>query len=85
MLGNYEFYYAMGLFSKISKHIFLTENTPIDLKEEAIPVLKNYETSDEREKYLIKLILQYQPKEEKDEQMLTLFEMGRNENNAWIE
>lgn len=85
MLGNYEFYYAIGLFSKIAKQSFSIEKSPKELKEEVLPIMEAYQTTDDREKYLIHLLSNYNPKEECNEQMLELYQMGNQEENMWIE
>ena len=85
MLGNYEFYYALGLFSKLAKQSFSLEKTPLELQKEVLPILEAYQTTDDREKYLIHLLLNYIPNEERNEQMVELYHMGNQEENMWIE
>lgn len=85
MLGNYEFYYALGLFSKLSKHSFSLDKSAPELLEEALPLMEAYHTTDAREQYLVHLLSNYHPKEEKNEQMLELYDLGNHEENMWVE
>lgn len=83
MLGNYEFYYAAGLFCKL-RGISIEENSkPKELKERILPELENFDGEDERECYLVKLLLAYEPSEEYDGQMQELLLWGLKEEKFW--
>lgn len=85
MLGNYEFYYAAGLFCRL-RGISIEENCkPKELKERILPNLESFEGEDERERYLVKLLLAYAPSEEYDGQMQELLLWGLKEENLWKE
>lgn len=83
LLGNYEFYYAAGLFCKICGLSVDTDILPQELAEFIKPKLKNFSSEDAREQHLVKMLLNYEVLEEYDEQMKELLEWGLGEINLW--
>ena len=47
--------------------------------------LSDYTPKDDREEYLVHIVLNFKPDDEKDDQMKELFEWGLNENAMWQE
>lgn len=83
LLGNYEFYYAAGLFCKIKGIVVNEEILPQELKKFILPMLKEFSSEDKREQYLVKLLLPYQVLEDYDEQMKELLKWGLSEEFIW--
>lgn len=83
MLGNYEFYYAAGVFCKLQGISVEEEISPMALKDSILPELESFKSEDEREKYLVKLLMNYKVLDEYDEQMKELLHMGLNEEHMW--
>lgn len=83
LLGNYEFYYASGLFCKISGNSVEKDILPKDLGDLIKPALEVFESEDKREQYLVKMLSNYEVSEEYDEQMKELLEWGLGEENIW--
>ncbi|MBO5303600.1 MAG: DUF3837 domain-containing protein [Lachnospiraceae bacterium] len=83
MLGNYEFYYAAGLFCKLQNITVEEEIAPMELWEKILPYLQNFIGEDAKEKYLVKLLSNYKVLEDYDEQMKELLQMGLNEEHMW--
>lgn len=83
LLGNYEFFYAAGLFSKISGTTFPCDVAPDALKEAVTEALPLYEPKNEEERYLMKALNEYRPGPEKDEDMEALFAAGCEEKRIW--
>ena len=77
MLGNYEFYYGAGLFCR------LAEVNVKELHELLLPRLKDFTGKDEKERYLVKMLLAYQPEPEYDAQMKELLMWGLGEKKIW--
>ena len=85
MLGNYEFYYAAGLVHKLTGHISEQIASPQEMIEEVHSLLKDYHTEDEHELHLIRMLKDYEPTEQFDEQMKDLYRIGQQEQNMWQE
>lgn len=83
MLGNYEFYYAAGLFCKLTGMEISEELMPEALKEAIAPELEAFNGDDPKEKYLVKLLKNYKVLEEYDEQMKELLHWGLHEDHVW--
>lgn len=83
LLGNYEFYYAAGLFCRLCGMSVEEEIQPAALKEKLLPELKAYQASDDKEKYLVAMLLKYEPSEEYTEQMKELLRWGMGEERIW--
>lgn len=85
LLGNYEFYYAAGLIGKLTATEFDTTLPPRELYQAVLSCAKAYQPKDEREKYLIHMICGFKPEEEKEEQMMELYQCGLTEERMWQE
>ena len=83
MLGNYEFYYCGGLCKKLFGLAASEDMKPLELSEYLLGQLENVTPKDEREEYLIKIILSYEPLENYDDQMKELFRWGVSEPYLW--
>lgn len=83
MLGNYEFYYGAGLFCRLNGIQPAEDIRPDELKKLLQPNLTGDPGSDEREQYLAKLLLAYQPSQEYDDQMKELLLWGLREESLW--
>ena len=81
LTGNYEFYYAAGLVSKLSGISIDDEIHPAELLELLTKEIPGLTPSDEKEAYLFQMILNYRPSEEWDEQMKEL--LGKSEQYLW--
>lgn len=83
LTGNYEFYYASGLVSKLSGISIDDEIHPTELLELLTKEIPGLTPSDEKEAYLFQMILNYRPSEEWDEQMKELLLWGKSEQYLW--
>ncbi|MBO5372267.1 MAG: DUF3837 domain-containing protein [Lachnospiraceae bacterium] len=83
MLGNYEFYYAAGLFCRLRGITIEEEIMPEALREKILPELKGFAGDDKKEKYLVKMLMNYKVLEDYDEQMKELLHMGLQEEHLW--
>lgn len=83
MLGNYEFYYAAGLFKKLFGLATSEDMKPLELSEYLLGQVDRLTPKDEREEYLIKIASNYEPLENYDDQMKELFRWGVNEPDLW--
>lgn len=83
LLGNYEFYYAAGLFKKLFQLEVNEQMQPQELSEYLLGQLEQLTPKDEKEKYLIHMVSTYEPLENYDEQMRELFRWGANEPDLW--
>lgn len=83
MLGNYEFYYGAGFFCRIKGLTPPEDILPEALREFLLPELSDFSGGDEREQYLVKLLLGYHPSEEYDGQMKELLQWGLSEQESW--
>lgn len=83
LLGNYEFYYAAGLFKKLYGGEIHADMPPEELLSR---IQKNADmvlAKDEKEEYLIHLLKNYEAGEEQDEKMRLLFRWGETEPDMW--
>ena len=83
ILGNYEYYYAAGLASKLLGFEIVEEIMPAELFELLEKELAQASGSDEKEAYLFQRLKDYAPTEDYDEQMKELLVMGKMEQNLW--
>ena len=83
LLGNYEFYYAGGLFKKLFGLETSEDMKPLELSEYLLGQLENLTPKDEKEEYLHKMVEFYEPSQDYDEQMAYLFEWGEKEPDLW--
>ena len=83
LLGNYEFYYAAGLFCRL-RHIEVDADIlPGELKEKILPALKESKLDDPKERYLVNMLLGYEPAEEYETHMKELLRWGLLEERIW--
>lgn len=83
MLGNYEFYYGAGVLARMEGLEIPDDIQPVQLKELLEEKLKDVEPKDEKEAYLVKIILDFRPDEIYDEQMKELLLWGEKEERLW--
>lgn len=83
LLGNYEFYYAAGLFNRLFGSDGSALMEPLELMEHLKNGFSRITPKDERERYLIKLVENYDPSPDYDEQMKELFAWGESEEDLW--
>lgn len=83
MLGNYEFYYGAGVLARMEGLEIPDDIQPVQLKELLEEKLKDVEPKDEKEAYLVKIILDFRPDVIYDEQMKELLLWGKKEERLW--
>lgn len=83
MLGNYEFYYGAGVLARLEGLEIPDDIRPVQLKELLEEKLKDVEPKDEKEAYLVKIILDFRPDVIYDEQMKELLLWGEKEERLW--
>ena len=83
LLGNYEFYYAAGLFEKLFGVEIPEDIQPVELLNLLLDKIPQLRPENEKEEYLIQIMKDYKPGEEYDEQMKELLLWGKNEQNLW--
>ena len=83
LLGNYEFYYVAGLTKKLFG-FDLSEDMESNVMLEKIQAQKeSAHPSNPQEEYLLKLLSNYKPLEEYNEQTKELFRWGETEEHPW--
>ena len=83
MLGNYEFYYGAGVLARLEGLEIPDDIQPVQLKELLEEKLKGVVPKDEKEAYLVKIILDFRPDVIYDEQMKELLLWGEKEERLW--
>ena len=83
MLGNYEFYYGAGVLARLEGLEIPDDIQPVQLKELLEEKLKGVVPKDEKEAYLVKIILDFRPDVIYDEQMKELLFWGEKEERLW--
>lgn len=83
MLGNYEFYYAAGLVRKLYGLEISSDMEPETLSAYILERAESLTPKDEKEKYLLEILKNYEPSAEYDEQMKELFLWGEKEPDLW--
>lgn len=83
LLGNYEFYYAAGLFCRLRGIAVEEDIRPAAFREKLLPELKAHQAADAKEQYLVDMLLKYEPSEEYTEQMKELLRWGLGEERIW--
>lgn len=83
LTGNYEFYYAAGLIEKLSNLTIEEDIKPAELLSFLMEQIPNLEPKDEKEAYLFRMVHDYRPGEEYDEQMKELLLRGKTEAYLW--
>ena len=84
MLGNYEFYYASGLLSRLSEVALPEDIKPPALHTWVHETIEKFEPSNGQEKHLVHMLRYYHPDEDHfDDHMVELLQMGKNEDHLW--
>lgn len=83
LTGNYEYYYAAGLLTKLYGIQIPDEIKPLELETLLEGKQKDISPKDEKEKWLLQMLFGYKPFEEYDEQMRELLLMGKQEEYLW--
>ena len=83
MLGNYEFYYGAGVLARLEGLEIPDDIQPVQLKELLEEKLKGVAPKDEKEAYLVNIILDFRPDAIYDEQMKELLLWGEKEERLW--
>ncbi|MBO5524136.1 MAG: DUF3837 domain-containing protein [Roseburia sp.] len=83
LTGNYEFYYAAGLLKKLYGVEIPPDIKPLELKNFVSENLKNLSPKDEKEQWLFRMLSDYAPFEEYDDQMKELLLWGMGEEYLW--
>ena len=83
LLGNYEFYYVAGLMNRCFGLSAREEMPPLEMFSYLSGQLENLQPKDENEKYMIKILSNYDPLEDYDDQMKDLFRWGEKEQDLW--
>ena len=82
--GNYEFYYAAGLLSKLTGKEIADDIQPEALRTLLDELLPEISPKGEQEQYLCGLLADYHPAEEYDAQMQELLLCGKGEERLWM-
>lgn len=83
LTGNYEYYYAAGLLSRLAGFSIDDGIRPQELQEQLQKETEALDPKDEREAYLLRLLRDYKPQEEYDGQMKELLMWGKQESDLW--
>lgn len=83
LLGNYEFYYVGGLLKKLYGLETSEEMQPLEMLEYILGQIDGLKPKDEKEEYLIRIVSNYEPLENYDDQMKELFRWGVAEPDLW--
>ena len=83
LLGNYEFYYVAGLTKKLFGFDLSEDMEPKVLLEKIEAQKGTAQPSNPQEEYLLKLLANYKPLEDFNEQTKELFRWGATEEYPW--
>lgn len=83
LLGNYEFYYLAGLTKKLFGFDLSEDLEPKAMLEEIHAQKDKANPSNDQEAYLLKLVENYKPLEDYNEQTKELFRWGETEAYPW--
>ncbi|MGN0140607.1 MAG: DUF3837 domain-containing protein [Roseburia sp.] len=83
LTGNYEFYYAAGLISRLSGVEIDDDIRPEELFSLLTEQIPSLTPVDEKEEYLFWMVNNYKVSEEWDEQMKELLLWGKREEYLW--
>lgn len=83
MTGNYEMAYICGLLCKLTGTAPPPLESPARLQEAMMNSLEQYQTEDDREKNIIKMLKYYKPDGLLDDQVRELYRMGLEERTPW--
>jgi len=85
ILSDYELAYALGVLCKVGNFQIPEYNNMMELKDNLMPQIETYETEEEYEHNLIRMVKAYIPTTDMDEQMTELLLMGIKEQKMWNE
>ena len=83
LLGNYEFYYLAGLTKKLFGFELSEDLEPVAMLEQIHAKQDTANPSNAQEEYLLKLVKNYKPLEDYNEQTKELFRWGETEEQLW--
>ncbi|MBE5889322.1 MAG: DUF3837 domain-containing protein [Lachnospiraceae bacterium] len=83
LLGNYEFYYLAGLTKKLFGFDLSEDLEPVAMLEQIHAQQDTANPSNAQEEYLLKLVKNYKPLEDYNEQTKELFRWGETEEHLW--
>lgn len=83
LTGNYEYYYAAGLLTKLYGTNIPDDISPLELEKLVSENLKGVSPRDEKEQWLLQMLSDYKPSGEYDEQMKELLMWGKGEEYLW--
>ena len=83
LLGNYEFYYAAGLLTKLYGINLDSAMKPQEMHGAIMGARSGIAPKDEKEQYLIHMVEFYEPLADYDAQMVELFAGGAAESDLW--
>lgn len=83
LTGNYEYYYAAGLLTKLYGTDIPEDIKPLELETLLSETLKTISPKDEKEQWLLQMLSGYKPFEEYDGQMKELLLWGKGEEYLW--
>ena len=83
LLGNYEFYYLAGLTKKLFGFELSEDLEPKAMLEQIHLQKDKANPSNEQEAYLLKMVENYKPLEDYNEQTKELFRWGETEEYLW--
>lgn len=83
LLGNYEFYYVAGLTKKLFGFDLSENLEPNAMLEQIHSQKSKANPSNDQETYLLKLVENYKPLEDYNEQTKELFRWGATEEYLW--
>ena len=83
MVSNYELYYAAGLMNKCFGLNCTEDMQPDELSQYLLDNIEKIEPEREEEGHLLKMISLYEPLDNYDDQMKSLFRWGATEEDMW--
>ena len=83
LLGNYEFYYVAGLTKKLFGFELSEDLQPNAMLEQIHSQKGVAKPANEQEEYLLRLVENFKPLEEYNEQTKELFHWGETEEHLW--
>lgn len=83
LLGNYEFYYAAGLFQNLYGGGLHADMSPQELLGQIQKQASAVAPKDEKEEYLLGLLKNYEAGAEHDAETRALFAWGESESELW--
>lgn len=84
LLGNYEFYYAAGLFKKFYGAEINADMSPQEVLDVILKQIDEVSPGDGQEEYLVGMLKNYEVGEEQNEETRIMFSWGENEETPWM-